>query len=416
MMLVAAININADAQCDVILTTKNFQIPCTVVKVGETEVQYRECPSTIDKLVIVSVNDIRKIYLSDGTIMDYTQGTTPVVTKVEQRANDETASSVKPKMENVGEQIKQLSSSSPSQRQEERVVIQIEQPTNQKPTEEKKPIPDESQKEMYDVILTKDANKIDAKITEVSKSEIRYKEKDNLDGPTFVLETTDIHSILYANGKVALYNQQSADNTSNSSETSTRITNVNRRIKYIRKESDSFCPCDNVKIKTGEIYNEWKKWLDYINIVEYVNIHRYRSIYVFPIDVTKISLPEQSDNQYFAIAEALESFPIIIRENIFSKYSHLNVVIVDTDDEVQMPEASIGLCLRFDEFELISKESGVQKLTLSGVVIDNTSRHLFDFTQRRLTIKNRPVLVNLQKEFKNFAGDICRIFEKLTTE
>ena len=59
-----------------------------------------------------------------------------------------------------------------------------------------------------DIIITTDAQKIEAKILEVSKSEIRYKEKDNLDGPTFVLGTDEINSIIYSNGKVVLYNQQ----------------------------------------------------------------------------------------------------------------------------------------------------------------------------------------------------------------
>jgi len=60
-----------------------------------------------------------------------------------------------------------------------------------------------------DIIVTTDARKIEAKITEVTKSEIRYKEKDYLDGPTFVISTDDISSIIYANGKVVLYSQPS---------------------------------------------------------------------------------------------------------------------------------------------------------------------------------------------------------------
>ena len=46
-----------------------------------------------------------------------------------------------------------------------------------------------------DIIVTTDARKIEAKITEVSKSEIRYKETDNPDGPTFVLGVEDISTI-----------------------------------------------------------------------------------------------------------------------------------------------------------------------------------------------------------------------------
>ena len=58
-----------------------------------------------------------------------------------------------------------------------------------------------------DIIITKDAKQIKAKISEISKSEVRYKEFDNLDGPTFIIETVEINSILYSNGKVLLYNE-----------------------------------------------------------------------------------------------------------------------------------------------------------------------------------------------------------------
>ena len=62
-----------------------------------------------------------------------------------------------------------------------------------------------------DIIVTTDAKKIDAKILEVSKSEIRYKELDNLEGPTYILSTNDIVTIIYANGKVVLYNQHASE-------------------------------------------------------------------------------------------------------------------------------------------------------------------------------------------------------------
>ena len=65
-----------------------------------------------------------------------------------------------------------------------------------------------------DIIITNMAQKIDANILEVSTSEIRYKEWDNLDGPTFVLGVEEIVTIIYANGKVVLYNQsESLENT-----------------------------------------------------------------------------------------------------------------------------------------------------------------------------------------------------------
>lgn len=78
-----------------------------------------------------------------------------------------------------------------------------------------------------DIIVTMDAQKIEAKILEVSKTEIRYKEADNLEGPTFILQIEDINSIIYSNGKVVLYNQ----NASNSSKTQTTIAALNSQTK-----------------------------------------------------------------------------------------------------------------------------------------------------------------------------------------
>ena len=58
-----------------------------------------------------------------------------------------------------------------------------------------------------DVIVTNDAKKINAKILEVSQTEIKYKEADHIGGPTFTLSTAEINSIIYANGKVAVFNE-----------------------------------------------------------------------------------------------------------------------------------------------------------------------------------------------------------------
>lgn len=62
-----------------------------------------------------------------------------------------------------------------------------------------------------DIIVTNDARKIDGKVIEVSKSEIKYKTSDNPDGPLYVLETREINCIIYANGKVELFNNRSED-------------------------------------------------------------------------------------------------------------------------------------------------------------------------------------------------------------
>ncbi|WP_461256509.1 hypothetical protein [Treponema sp. R80B11-R83G3] len=57
-----------------------------------------------------------------------------------------------------------------------------------------------------DLIVLKDGNIIEAKVTEVSSAEIRYKRFDHLDGPTIVLSASNVLSIRYENGKVEKIN------------------------------------------------------------------------------------------------------------------------------------------------------------------------------------------------------------------
>ena len=61
-----------------------------------------------------------------------------------------------------------------------------------------------------DIIVTRDLKRIDAKITEVSETEVRYKKSNNLDGPVFIIFTEKVSTILYANGDVQSFEQKEA--------------------------------------------------------------------------------------------------------------------------------------------------------------------------------------------------------------
>ena len=56
-----------------------------------------------------------------------------------------------------------------------------------------------------DVIVTTKSERIDALVQEVSESEIRYKKANNPNGPTFVIKTEDIATVIYANGEVQAF-------------------------------------------------------------------------------------------------------------------------------------------------------------------------------------------------------------------
>lgn len=69
--------------------------------------------------------------------------------------------------------------------------------------------------ETFDVIITTDAEKLDVKILEQSDTEVKYKAIDNLNGPTFILSTAKITSIIYANGQIKTYKHNNTNVYSN---------------------------------------------------------------------------------------------------------------------------------------------------------------------------------------------------------
>ena len=60
-----------------------------------------------------------------------------------------------------------------------------------------------------DLIILKDGNIIEAKVTEISPTEIRYKRFNHQDGPTIVVPAENILSIRYENGMIDIINAAS---------------------------------------------------------------------------------------------------------------------------------------------------------------------------------------------------------------
>ena len=56
-----------------------------------------------------------------------------------------------------------------------------------------------------DIIITTESEKIDAVIETVSDTEVHYKKASNPTGPTFILSTSKIASIIYSNGEVQAF-------------------------------------------------------------------------------------------------------------------------------------------------------------------------------------------------------------------
>ena len=67
----------------------------------------------------------------------------------------------------------------------------------------------------YDIILLRNGNEIKAKVTEITLSEIKYKAFEYLEGPTRVVEKSDVFLIIYENGTREVFNTTTETKTSN---------------------------------------------------------------------------------------------------------------------------------------------------------------------------------------------------------
>lgn len=63
-----------------------------------------------------------------------------------------------------------------------------------------------------DIITTRNGEDIQSKVLEVNKKDIKYKKYDNLDGPTYTMQKSEILIVRYANGADEVFDRQ--DNSS----------------------------------------------------------------------------------------------------------------------------------------------------------------------------------------------------------
>lgn len=97
-----------------------------------------------------------------------------------------------------------------------------------------------------DIIETNESERIDATIIEISETEVKYKKADNADGPTFVLQTSKIASIIFNNGEVQTFQH---------SNTNTLPTTTETVVKVRAAEDIVFIPGQKLtKSKRGKYY------------------------------------------------------------------------------------------------------------------------------------------------------------------
>lgn len=119
-----------------------------------------------------------------------------------------------------------------------------------------------------DVIITKKAEKLEVKIIEVSSSEIKYKKLNNLEGPTFILSSSEIATVIYENGDIQVFEDTSlpknieqativADKYINRSGNSYYYGGVTMRGKTYKEFLNKNCLAAYKEYKEGESSANW---------------------------------------------------------------------------------------------------------------------------------------------------------------
>ena len=91
-----------------------------------------------------------------------------------------------------------------------------------------------------DIITTKDGTDIQAKILEVTPTEVKYKKYNNLDGPIFTIIKTDILIVRYENGENEVFNNVTSSKkvTATSNYSSNTTEPVMEGMKYKELKSN----------------------------------------------------------------------------------------------------------------------------------------------------------------------------------
>ena len=91
-----------------------------------------------------------------------------------------------------------------------------------------------------DIIITKDKERIQAKILEVSKDEIKYKKFTYQDGPVFSIDIDEIVTVAYENGEVEIYDEETIEEKN-------EMIQAEAMYGTLIKEDDLYYLCDRDK-------------------------------------------------------------------------------------------------------------------------------------------------------------------------
>lgn len=101
-----------------------------------------------------------------------------------------------------------------------------------------------------DIIVLNNTSSIEAKILEVTPTEVKYKKLNYLDGPTFVIYKSDIRTITYGNGDVESFTQKEEKSTVVESTSNSESASISTSANVSTSANDSASATATVSTNT----------------------------------------------------------------------------------------------------------------------------------------------------------------------
>lgn len=118
-----------------------------------------------------------------------------------------------------------------------------------------------------DIIVTKKSERIEAKIVEVSQKEVRYKKYTYQDGPTFIVGISDLAAIIFENGEVQSFLDESTESNNSQAAVQPKIQSrltdeskqYNSTYNYIIKEDKDLYRIGSELLTESELAYRFKR-------------------------------------------------------------------------------------------------------------------------------------------------------------
>jgi len=232
-----------------------------------------------------------------------------------------------------------------------------------------------------DIITKTNGEEIQAKVTEISQSEILYKKFSNLSGPVYMIYVSDVAKIKYKNGTEDVFNNKNnykgSQYTSEVIPKKSAITNFNTQNKNNTKTRKDEIKYYN-KVISNNNYAKREKYIPFINDEDL--LYKIASKYRFIDGRTAVSAINRIENEDLLYKIAIENKSVqeLAAAKINDEY--LLYKIADKSDDSFFPKIAARITNQKLLYQLVkdSKNENKCKWTIERISDPDILKQLID--------------------------------------